>query len=168
MMNANLRRIACELWPWILVAIVEIPAVHIIDKAIVDDRRCKVSTSECVAVIMCGVFLGHHDLWRMADRLSPYDMATIMGGIEFNFGSLGPQWTLRALTTAAEDLAAIRAGESPSKTLTETATKLPGMRRRFAAAFHSDRAAQLPPWVRELFDRLLALVNASCDRVRRP
>lgn len=41
-------------------------------------------------------------------------------------------------------------------------------RRRFAAAFHSDRAAQLPPWVGELFDRLLGMVNAACDRARKP
>lgn len=41
------------------------------------------------------------------------------------------------------------------------------VRRRFAAAFHSDRAVQLPPWVANLFDRLLGLVNAACDRQRR-
>lgn len=52
--------------------------LNVIDHAIKDDRRSKVSTSECVAVILCGVFTGHHDLWRMADRLSPFDMATIM------------------------------------------------------------------------------------------
>lgn len=40
-------------------------------------------------------------------------------------------------------------------------------RRRFAAAFHSDRAAQLPDWVREVFDQLLGAVNAACDRMRR-
>ena len=52
--------------------------LDVIDHAVRDDRRSKVSTSECVAVILCGVFVGHHDLWRMADRLSPYDMKTIM------------------------------------------------------------------------------------------
>jgi hypothetical protein len=40
-------------------------------------------------------------------------------------------------------------------------------RRRFAAAFHSDRASQLPVWVGELFDQLLGVVNAACDRLRR-
>lgn len=56
----------------------------IIDHAIQDDTRSKVSTSECLAVLLCGVFLGHHDLWRLADRLSPYDMATIMRDPGFN------------------------------------------------------------------------------------
>ena len=41
--------------------------LNVIDHAVRDDRRCKVSTSDCVSVIMCGVFLGHHDLWRMSD-----------------------------------------------------------------------------------------------------
>lgn len=40
-------------------------------------------------------------------------------------------------------------------------------RRRFAAAFHSDRTSQLPGWVGEVFDQLLGLVNAACDRSRR-
>lgn len=40
-------------------------------------------------------------------------------------------------------------------------------RRRFAAAFHSDRTSQLPGWVGEVFDQLLGLVNAACDRTRR-
>jgi len=52
--------------------------LSIIDQAICEDRRSKVSTSDCVSVILCSVFLGHHDLWRMSDRLGPYDMATIM------------------------------------------------------------------------------------------
>ena len=40
-------------------------------------------------------------------------------------------------------------------------------RRRFAAAFHSDRTSQLPDWVGELFDQLLGAVNAACDRSHR-
>jgi transposase len=50
----------------------------VIEQAIKDDPRSKVTTSECVAVILCGVFLGHHDLWRLADRLAPFDMATVL------------------------------------------------------------------------------------------
>ena len=40
-------------------------------------------------------------------------------------------------------------------------------RRRFAAAFHSDRVVSLPSWVGEAFDQLLAIVNEACDRVKR-
>ena len=41
------------------------------------------------------------------------------------------------------------------------------IRRRFAATFHSDRAAQLPSWVSALFDELLAVINETCDRLRK-
>lgn len=40
-------------------------------------------------------------------------------------------------------------------------------RRRFAAAFHSDRVVTLPSWVGEVFDQLLAIVNEACDRAKR-
>ncbi|MDA0337628.1 MAG: hypothetical protein O2782_20885 [bacterium] len=48
-----------------------------------------------------------------------------------------------------------------------TEAELAQVRRRFAAAFHSDRTSQLSPWVGELFDQLLGVVNAACDRLRR-
>jgi len=41
------------------------------------------------------------------------------------------------------------------------------VRRRFAAAFHSDRAGQLPGWVADLFDQVLSAVNSACDRLHR-
>ena len=40
------------------------------------------------------------------------------------------------------------------------------IRRQFAAAFHSDRVKQLPPWVAKLWDDLLSVVNEACDRVK--
>lgn len=55
----------------------------VIDHSLRDDPRCRVSTSECVAVMLCGVFVGHHDLWRMSERLAPYDMATVMRDPDF-------------------------------------------------------------------------------------
>ena len=42
------------------------------------------------------------------------------------------------------------------------------IRRRFAAVFHSDRANQLPVWVRVLCDEVLGVVNEACDRFRKP
>lgn len=74
--------------------------LNIIDQAITDDRRCKVSTSDCVAVVMCAVFLGHHDLWRMSDRLSPYDMATIMRDPGFRL----EEFTEERLAKSLDDL----------------------------------------------------------------
>jgi len=41
------------------------------------------------------------------------------------------------------------------------------IRRRFAAVFHSDRANQLPVWVRALCDEVLGVVNEACDRFRK-
>jgi transposase len=52
--------------------------LNVLDHAIAEDPRSKVSTSECAAVILCGVFAGEHGLWRLRDRLAPYDMQTIM------------------------------------------------------------------------------------------
>ncbi|MBI2502819.1 MAG: hypothetical protein HYW07_06255 [Candidatus Latescibacteria bacterium] len=41
------------------------------------------------------------------------------------------------------------------------------LRRRFAAALHSDRVGQLPAWVGQLFDQVLSAVNEACDRLRK-
>ena len=74
--------------------------LNVIDHAIREDPRSKVSTSECVSVILCGVCLGHHDLWRMADRLGPYDMATIMRDRGFCLA----EFTEERLAKALDDL----------------------------------------------------------------
>ena len=50
----------------------------LIDHAVRDDVRSDVSTAECVAVILAGVFVGAHSLWRLRERLDPYDMKTVM------------------------------------------------------------------------------------------
>ena len=41
------------------------------------------------------------------------------------------------------------------------------LRRRFAAALHSDRVGQLPGWVGQLFDQILSAVNEACDRLQK-
>lgn len=56
----------------------------LIDHAIGQDPRSKVSTSECVAVILCGVYSGSHSLWRLRERLEHYDMQTIMQDASFS------------------------------------------------------------------------------------
>ena len=48
-----------------------------------------------------------------------------------------------------------------------TADEISQLRRRFASAFHSDRANQLRDWVSQLFDQLLGIVNEACDRIRK-
>jgi transposase len=42
------------------------------------DTRMKVSHGDCVAFILLGVFAGEHGLWRLVQRLDPFDLATIM------------------------------------------------------------------------------------------
>jgi len=71
--------------------------LNIIDAAVRDDRRSKVSTGDCVSVILCAVFMGHHDLWRMADRLGPYDVATIMRDPGFRLAEFPEERLAKAL-----------------------------------------------------------------------
>jgi transposase len=42
------------------------------------DTRMKVSHGDYVAFILLGVFAGEHGLWRLIQRLDPYDLATVM------------------------------------------------------------------------------------------
>lgn len=58
--------------------------IEIIDEACPVDGRSMVSHGHCVAVILCGVFVGVHSLWRVAERLRAYDMATVMQDPDFN------------------------------------------------------------------------------------
>jgi transposase len=58
--------------------------MEIIDEACPVDGRSKVSHGRCVVVILCGVFVGVHSLWRVAERLRPFDMVTVMQDPDFN------------------------------------------------------------------------------------
>lgn len=69
----------------------------VIDHAIRDDPRSKVSTSECCAVILAAVFVGEHGLWRLRERLSPYDMQTIMRDAGFNLDEFPEERLAKAL-----------------------------------------------------------------------
>jgi len=51
--------------------------LKVIDKAIVQHPLSPVSTGECVAVILAGVFVGAHSLWRIRERLAPYDVHSL-------------------------------------------------------------------------------------------
>ena len=58
--------------------------VGIIDQAAPVHGTKKASSSSCVAVLMCGIFVGAHTLWRIRERLKPYDMRTIMQDPQFD------------------------------------------------------------------------------------
>lgn len=74
--------------------------LDVIDTAIREDPRSKVSTSECVAVILCSVFAGAHDLWRLSERLGRFDMPTVMRDLGFNIS----EFTEERLAKALDDL----------------------------------------------------------------
>jgi len=69
----------------------------IIDHAIGQDPRSKVSTSECVAVILCGVYSGSHSLWRLRDRLEHYDMKAVMQDATFDLNDFPEERLGKAL-----------------------------------------------------------------------
>lgn len=71
--------------------------IDVIDHAIADDRRSKVSTGECAAVILCAVFVGEHGLWRLRERLAPYDMQTIMQDAGFTIDEFPEERLAKAL-----------------------------------------------------------------------
>ena len=68
-----------------------------IDHAIAQHRLSSVSTGECVAVILAGVFVGADSLWRIRERLAPYDMATIMQDPGFDLARFPEERLAKAL-----------------------------------------------------------------------
>lgn len=70
---------------------------EVIDHAIGQDPRSVVSTAECVAVILSGVFVGAHSLWRLRERLEPYDMATVMQDATFDLERFPEERLAKAL-----------------------------------------------------------------------
>lgn len=64
--------------PAVMAFLRKMRVVELIDEACPPDPRSKVTHGQCVAVILCGVFVGVHALWRVAERLGPYDMVTVM------------------------------------------------------------------------------------------
>jgi len=71
--------------------------LDIIDEAIPQHSLSDVSTGECVAVILCGVYVGAHSLWRLRERLAPYDMATIMQDPTFDLSRFPEERLAKAL-----------------------------------------------------------------------
>lgn len=69
----------------------------VIDHAIGQDQRSHVSASECVGVILSGVFVGAHSLWRLRERLEPYDMATVMQDATFDLERFPEERLAKAL-----------------------------------------------------------------------
>jgi transposase len=71
--------------------------LDVIDKAVPQHALSDVSTGECVAVILCGVYVGAHSLWRLRERLAPYDMATVMQDPTFDLNRFPEERLAKAL-----------------------------------------------------------------------
>jgi transposase len=71
--------------------------LDVIDHAVGQHPLSEVSTGECVAVILAGVFVGAHSLWRIRERLAPYDMATVMQDPRFDLARFPEERLAKAL-----------------------------------------------------------------------
>lgn len=71
--------------------------LEVIDAAIGQHPLSVVSTGECVAVILAGVFVGAHSLWRIRERLAPYDMVTVMQDPDFDLARFPEERLAKAL-----------------------------------------------------------------------
>jgi transposase len=71
--------------------------LEVIDAAIGQHPLSAVSTGECVAVILAGVFVGAHSLWRIRERLAPYDLVTVMQDPNFDLDRFPEERLAKAL-----------------------------------------------------------------------
>jgi transposase len=69
----------------------------VVDHAIGQHALSEVSTSECMAVLLSGVFVGAHSLWRVRERLAPYDMVTVMQDPAFDLTRFPEERLAKAL-----------------------------------------------------------------------
>jgi hypothetical protein len=83
--------------PVVMDVLRRIGVLEVIDRAIREDPRAKVSTSECVAVMLCSVYAGAHDLWRVRERLGRFDLATVMRDSGFRIEEFPEERLARAL-----------------------------------------------------------------------
>ena len=83
--------------PVIMDVIRRMKLLDIIKKMVKDDPRSIVDTSDCVAVMLCAIFSGAHDLYRVRERLSRFDMMTIMQNNQFNIENFPEERLAKAL-----------------------------------------------------------------------
>ena len=143
--------------PLLMDVIRRIKLIDVIDATVRHDSRSKVRTSECLAVILCAIFSGAHDLYGVRERLARYDMATIMQDPDFNID----EFTEERLAKAMDDI--WNAG--PDKLMFAIAAQVMTAFRLDTSYFHFDTTSltcygayedpdqsesgdgELPPWV---------------------
>jgi transposase len=95
-MNIDTPQRLCHL-PLLMDVLRRSKVLEVIDYAIPQHPLSEVSTGECVAVILCGVYVGAHSLWRIRERLAPYDLATIMQDETFDLERFPEERLAKAL-----------------------------------------------------------------------
>jgi len=107
-----------------------IKLLDVIDAIVHDDPRSKVSTSDCVAVMLSAIFVGDHDLYGVRERLERYDMPTIMRDPGFSI----QEFPEERLDKAMDDLWAA----GPEKLMFAIATQVITAFRLDTRYFHFD------------------------------
>ena len=95
-MHIALPQRLCHL-PLVMDVLRRSKALEVIDAAVPQHQLSDASTGECVAVILCGVFVGAHSLWRIRERLAPYDMVTVMQDATFDLERFPEERLAKAL-----------------------------------------------------------------------
>ena len=95
-MKVEIHQRLCHL-PLVMDVLRRSRVLEVIDHGVGQHRLSEVSTGECVAVILAGVFVGAHSLWRIRERLAPYDMVTIMQDPGFDLGLFPEERLAKAL-----------------------------------------------------------------------
>jgi transposase len=120
---------------------------RIIDELVPRDPRSRVSTGECIEVLVTAILLGHHTLYRVADLLRPFDLRVAFGFELADYTHFNDERLAKALTdlfhvagvdatNSALLLAAIREYDLSIKR---------GHLDTTSASVHGEYAASLPP-----------------------
>lgn len=129
----------------------------VIDKIVRDDPRSKVTTGDCLSVMLCAIFSGAHDLYGVRERLGRFDMATIMQDGAFSIDEFPEE----RLAKAMDDIWAA----GPEKLMFAIASQVISAYRLDTSYFHFDTTSltcygayeddddvlsgdgELPPWM---------------------
>ena len=71
--------------------------LNVISTVVTDDPRSKVTTGDCLAVMLYAIYSGAHDLYGVRERLSRFDMATIMQDPDFSIDEFPEERLAKAM-----------------------------------------------------------------------
>lgn len=143
--------------PLLMDVIRRIRLPQVLDFVVRDDPRSKVTTSECLSVMLCAIFSGSHDLYGVREKLGRFDMATIMQNPAFSID----QFPEERLAKAMDDIWAV----GPEKLMFAIAVQVISAFRLDTSYFHFDTTSltchgafdsddnmlsgdgELPPWM---------------------